>query len=456
MHAMTTPQRRTVDAHIERLRSILTEALRSRDSQLLSIDSDALVGHIAADALVAPTALPHFDNSQMDGYAVRSQDTDPDEHGTATMPLSAVVPAGTAAPELAVGTTGAVMTGSPIPAGADVVIPVEKSADGFAGLDAVRAGEDAHVRFVGLSPEDVRPGRYIRPTGSDISIGDTLVEEGELLTPSRLGVLAACGFDRIPVLQPIRSLVISTGAEVRAPGDDLGPGELYDANSVLIRATLESFGHCVTTVRVRSDDPTDFLQRLDASLGERRPQLVVTAGGVSAGAFEVVRQALQRHEVHFAPIAQQPGGPQGWGALPIPGHNVPAAFIGLPGNPVSCAVSLETLLRPALSALDPACPPPRWETVRLGDSMTSPGGVRQFRRVQLSDGDGQMRIVHPVGGAGSHLLGHLARAQALLVLDEEDQEVSSGAVRRAILLPGASAPPGQQPPHDDDGRRYTT
>src|SRR5699024_9116531 len=150
----------------------------------------------------------------------------------------------------------AVMTGSPIPAGADAVIPVEEAADGFASLDAFRAGETALVRFVGLSEQDVQPGRFIRPAGSDVSIGDTLVRAGELLTPARLGVLAACGFDRIPVLQPIRSLVISTGAEVRAPGDELGPGELYDANSVLIRAALESFGHSVSTVRVPSDDPT--------------------------------------------------------------------------------------------------------------------------------------------------------------------------------------------------------
>lgn len=452
MQAMTPTQRTTVEDHIDRLRSVLTQALRSRGSQLLRIDDDTLVGHIAADALAAPMALPHFDNSQMDGYAVRSQDTQPDEHGTVTMSLTGVVPAGTGAQELEAGTTVAVMTGSPIPAGADAVIPVEKTVDGFASLDALRAGEAARVRFVGLSPQDVQPGRYIRPTGSDVSIGDTLVQAGELLTPARLGVLAACGFDRIPVLQPIRSLVISTGAEVRAPGDDLGPGELYDANSVLIRATLESFGHSVSTVRVRSDDPADFLQRLDASLQDRRPQIVVTAGGVSAGAFEVVRQALQRHEVHFAPIAQQPGGPQGWGLLRIPGHHVPAAFVGLPGNPVSCAVSLETLLRPALSAVDPGCPPPSWVSVRLGASMTSPGGVRQFRRVQLSSDDSEMRIAHPVGGAGSHLLGHMARAQALLVLDEEDQEVCSGAVRRAVLLPGATASPLQQAPHSTDER----
>ena len=258
------------------------------------------------------------------------------------------------------------------------------------------------------------------------------------------------------MLQPIRSLVISTGAEVRAPGDDLGPGELYDANSVLLRATLETFGHTVITVRIRSDDPTDFLHELDAALADQRPQLVVTAGGVSAGAFEVVRQALQGYAVDFAPIAQQPGGPQGWGLLPVPGRDVPAAFIGLPGNPVSCAVSLETLLRPALSTLDPACPPPSWATVRLGTAMTSPGGVRQFRRVQLSGDDSEIRMAHPVGGAGSHLLGHLARAQALLMLDEQDQEVSPGDLHRAILLPGAAASPVQQAPHDDDERRYTT
>src|SRR5699024_1053400 len=165
MHAMTTPQRASVDDHIARLRSVFTQALRSRGSQLLRIDADGLVGHIAAESLTAPTALPHFDNSQMDGYAVRSQDAKPDAHGTVTMPMSGVVPAGTPADELAPGTAVAVMTGSPIPAGADAVIPVEEAADGFASLDAFRAGETALVRFVGLSEQDVQPGRFIRHAG---------------------------------------------------------------------------------------------------------------------------------------------------------------------------------------------------------------------------------------------------------------------------------------------------
>lgn len=442
---MTTPQRSTVDEHIDRLRGVLAEALRDRDSHVLDIEKDSLVGHVSAGSLTAPAALPHFDNSQMDGYAVRSQDVVLGEQGTAALPLSGVVPAGSPAHQLRVGTAVAVMTGSPVPAGADAVVPVEKTSDGFGSLEAWDAGHDAQVRFVDVSPADLQPGRNIRRAGSDVSIGDTVIAAGEMLTPARLGMLAACGFDRVPVLRPIRSLVVSTGSEVRAPGEDLGPGELYDANGVLIRAALESFGHSVVTVRVGSDDPAHFLQELNAALADGRPQVVVTAGGVSAGAFEVVRQGLADQGVSFAPIAQQPGGPQAWGVLPVPGREVPAAFIGLPGNPVSCAVSLETLLRPALSALDPVCTPPSWVTVRVGVSMTSPGGVRQFRRVQLSGDGADHRIAHPVGGAGSHLLGHMARADALLMLDEEDQDVCAGALRRALLLPGAATAPRQQP-----------
>lgn len=431
---MMSPDRASVEQHIARLRSILSTALTARGTRSLHLETDPLVGQTSAERLSAPMALPSFDNSQMDGYAVGSRDVRPDAHGSVTLPVSAVVPAGSTAPTLRPGTAAAVMTGAPIPAGADAVVPVERAADGFASLQALQESASAHVRFVDLEPADLAPGRFIRPAGSAVTVGETLVAPNQLLTPGRLGLLAACGISQVPVLDPVETVVIATGAEVRAPGERLSPGQLYDANTVLIRAAMEGFGHRVTTMRISSDDPEDFRGLLADALQRRRPHIVVTAGGVSAGAFEVVREALADDDVEFAPIAQQPGGPQGWGRLPVPQQQAPAAFIGLPGNPVSCAVSLETLVRPALSAVDPGCPAPQRVEVRLAETISSPHGVRQFRRVRLSGQHSGLAVAHPVGGASSHLLGDYAEADALLVLFEADVEVAGGEVRPAVLL----------------------
>lgn len=431
---MSASIRATVEDHVARLSRIFATALASRPVCRLPIEAPGLVGRRCAEQLRSPTALPGFRNSQMDGFAVRIQDLGV-AGGAATLPLSAVVPAGSSPPALAPGTAAAVMTGAPVPPEAEVVIPVEKSAEGFAGLELLAAGEPAQVRFRGLESADFQPNRFIRAAGSAVSAGDTLVQEGQPLTPARLGLLAACGFHRVPVMSRISTLVVSTGAELRAPGRSLGPGQLHDANSALLRAALESFGHSVSTLRVSSDDPGALLLELNQALALHRPHLVVTAGGVSAGAFEVVREALAGEDVEFAPIAQQPGGPQGWGLLSIPDRQAPAAFVGLPGNPVSCAVSVETLLRPALSSVDPECPAPRYVDARLGASLTSPAGIRQFRRVQLRDEAAGPPVAYPVGGPGSHLLGHYAQSDALLVLYEADEDVACGEVRPAALLP---------------------
>ncbi len=390
-----------------------------------------LSGRFSAAEVTAAAQLPGFDNSQMDGFALRSGDLTAYDDAGPALPLAGTVAAGSPAPELRPGQCLAVMTGAPIPAGADLVIPVEKTAEGFAVLEALSGGGQAEVSFASLAEADREPGRFIRRAGSDVAAGETVLNAGEVLTPGRLGLLAACGVAEISVLEPLRTLVITTGEEIRAPGEPLEPGQLYDANGPLIRAVCEGLGHQVTVAQVASDAPSAFTARLDALLADHRPHLVITAGGISAGAYEVVRQALTGRGVSFGSVAQQPGGPQGWGTLDS--VDGPAALIALPGNPVSCAVSMETLLRPALAELDPGCPPQRRVQVQVGQRFSSPPGLRQFRRVELRQDDGSATAV-PVGGSSSHLIGHLARAHALLELHEDDTDVPAGTLREAILL----------------------
>lgn len=413
--------RATVQEHIGRLKTVLEPALNRRATELLRLDSAHCAGRISAESVTARTALPGFDNSQMDGFAVRSSDLKDLPAGA--LPLAGTVPAGSAAPELPEGECLAVMTGAPVPAGADAVVPVEKTAEGFAVLRALDLGEPVEVQFTGLTPQDLLPGRFIRAAGSDVAAGQTVLSPGERLTPARLGLLAACGTTELRVQERIRTLVLATGEEICSPGELLAPGQLYDANSGLIRAACEGFGHTVYAARIPGDKPEEFDAALKELTAQHRPHLIITAGGISAGAYEVVRQALAERGVQFGSVAQQPGGPQGWGMLDQ------AALIALPGNPVSCSVSLEALLRPALAELDSACPPQRRVTVTVGEMMDSPPGIRQFRRVELR---GEKAL--PVGGPSSHLLGHLARADALLEIPEGQTEVPKGTVLEAILL----------------------
>lgn len=463
-------ERVRVETHIQRLTDVLGAAISSRAVETVQLSSTSLVGRLAAETVTAPIPLPGFDNSQMDGFAVRIQDLTPDDAGRATLPLAGAVAAGSDHTQIPPGAAMAVMTGAPIPEGADLVIPVERTTAGsfdhmelpkepepeaphhrkhrFFGYKApllmsteLYQTEPAEspletgtsVEFTGLTQADLESGKFIRRAGSDIAVGDTLLEPGMVLTPARLGVLAACGFTEVPLLSRTKALVLSTGDEVRTPGSDLRPGQLYDANSSLIAATLETFGCVAETARVGTDDPSWFMENLEALVALHHPHVIVTAGGISKGAYEVVRQALGGRGVEFGSVAQQPGGPQGWGLIHVesPGReDPPVAVIALPGNPVSCAVSLETLVRPALASMGPVCPPQRRISVKLTEQLSSPAGLRQFRRVRFTGED----EVETVGGPSSHLLGHLAQADALLEILEEDTDLPSGTVREAILL----------------------
>lgn len=508
-------QRVSVETHIERLREVLIAALGNRAAVPVGLTERGLAGRILAEDVNAPMPLPAFDNSQMDGFAVRSADLadalDAGQHHL-TLPLAGVAPAGSEPVRLPPAAAYAVMTGAPVPEGADVVIPVERTAEGSfdafefptateeqpqrhrffghrapllasaelsrqstsEGNDLVRQEQAPHrtVSFIGLGPEDLSPGRFIRGSGSDVEEGELLVSAGEALTPAHLGVLAACGRTEIPLVEPTKALVVSSGDEVRTPGSQLRTGQLYDADSPLIAATLESFGCQVETARIGTDDPAWFLDTLDTLMTLHTPHLIVTAGGISQGAYEVVRQALEPCGVCFSVVAQQPGGPQGWGLLDAKEllrerrgeqQSWSVAVVALPGNPVSCAVSLETLMRPALAAVGRACPPSRRVRVRTLEPLSSPEGLRQYRRVRFlapaeaggesvratqqqaqdreDSGVGPAPLpVLTVGGPGSHLLGHLARADALLELREEDTGLPAGSVRDALLLTGRHLP----------------
>jgi len=410
---------RTIGQHRDVVAALLAPVLAAlgserRTTDALAVAPDAGRGRrVLAAAVSSPVPLPTFDNSQMDGFAVRSGDAgrsvrvvDPVPAGVSPAPL----PPDSAAP---------IMTGARIPVGADAVVPVE----------AVPPGRfpDALALAELTVPPGTAAGTFVRTAGSDVPRGAELAPAGAPVTPALLGVLASAGVGAVEVVRPVRVLVVSTGSELRgelhgggavdvggvdgvdgAGAADVADGPagalIGDANGVALRAALAEVGAATRAVRLR-DDPEHFVDALERAVGDWA-DLVLTTGGISAGAYEVVRQALEPLGLAVTPVAMQPGGPQASGSVTLGGRAVPV--VAFPGNPVSALVSFEVFLRPVLAAVVGA-PDRTVEQLPSAESATSPAGKHQVRRGRVVDGR-----VHFVGGPSSHLLGHLAAATHLV------------------------------------------
>ncbi|BCT75754.1 putative molybdopterin biosynthesis protein MoeA [Sinomonas cyclohexanicum] len=398
---------RRVTAHRDRIAGLLAPLA---DLPLHRVPLSAGLGAALGEDLVAPVSLPPFDNSQMDGFAVRSADFRGDlDGGPRAFTVADPIPAGAVPAPLAPGHAAPIMTGAMMPPGADAVVPVER---------AVPSTYPAPGETVGLPP--VEAGTYVRRAGSDVEAGAVVLRAGAALGAAQIGLAAGLGIEDVPVRPALRAVVVSTGAELAAPGTALAPGQIHDANGPLLAAALRESGLTVGNVAVRSDEPGELRRELRglARLGaEDRPDLVITTGGVSKGAFEATKLALAGSDVEFSHLAMQPGGPQGLGTfegLPI---------IAFPGNPVSCWISWEVLLRPVLSELLGAPRHRRVLRAPLAHGLASPAGKLQVRRARLRR-DGAAELV---GGPGSHLLGALAASDALVMVPEDVTELPAGA-----------------------------
>ncbi|HEY2192955.1 MAG TPA: gephyrin-like molybdotransferase Glp [Actinomycetospora sp.] len=369
---------------------------------------------VLATDLTSPIALPPFVNSAMDGYAVRAADLG---RLPATLPVPEDVPAGRVdGPPLAPGTAHRIMTGAPLPEGADAVVQVEWTDGGLPG--ATVTVEKA-----------VEAGQSVRGAGDDVVAGQTVLTAGTVLGPAQIGLAAAVGAAELVVHRRPRVLVLSTGSELVAPGEPLRHGQIHESNGPMLAAAVDDAGGQARLLRFVPDDVDEFLATLDAALDEPT-DLLVTSGGVSAGAYEVVKDAFATRGVAFTKVAMQPGMPQGAGRYEHAGHAVPV--VTLPGNPVSSLVSFEVFVRPVLRAAAGHPRPGRARvTARVSEDLRSPAGRRQFRRGRL---DAVTGTVVPVGGAGSHLLASLAQADCLFVVGEDVTEVAAGTEVEVWLL----------------------
>ncbi len=410
-----------VDVHLADCLAVL------RPLEPVEVALEQALGRVLAEDVVATAPLPGDDNSAMDGYAVRCDDVataSPDS--PVMLPVVADVAAGGADPApLERGTAVRIMTGGLIPAGADGIVPVEQT-DG--GVTSVRL----------LAPAS--PGRYVRHAGDDVAVGETVLRAGTPLGPRQLSLAAAVGRARLLVRAVPRVVVVSTGDEVVEPGGTLRPGQVFDSNGVGLTASAAELGCAAERVGAVRDDAAGLAAVIDAAVS--RADVLITSGGVSAGAFDVVKALLRRTgTVQFRKVAVQPGMPQGVGTL---GEERVPVFC-LPGNPVSSMVSFEVFVRPALRRLLGHDGPPH-AVVRAvaGRGWSAPAGKRQYARVVLRpvdrtapgapDDPAVTHVCTPVGGQGSHLVADLSTADALAVVPEDVTQVVPGQVLDCLVL----------------------
>ena len=409
---MTTsaPALKPVDAHLADVLSVI-EPLSPLELTLLDAH-----GCVLAENVAAGYPLPPFDNSAMDGYAVRAADVArASAESPVSLPVVGDVAAGSQTPyTVQPGLCVRIMTGAPIPPGADAVVPLEWTDEGIAQV-SIRQSPDL--------------GAHIRRAGEDVTPGTTVLTEGTYLGAAQVGLLAAVSRDRVLVRPRPRVVVLSTGSELVDPGQPLGVGKIPDANSALLTAAATEAGAISFRVGIVPDDPRQLIDTLEDQL--IRADVVVTSGGVSVGAYDVVKEAIGRiGQVSFDKVAMQPGMPQGFGL--IGPDKTP--FFGLPGNPVSAYVSFEVFVRPVLRRMlgvDPITRP--IVRARLMGTLGSPPGRRGFARGWLSTESGEY-VVKPVGGSGSHLIGSLAGANALIVVPEDVTALENGATVNVMML----------------------
>lgn len=363
-------------------------------------------GCVLAADVAAPWPLPSFDNSSMDGYAVLAADVagaTPDQ--PAVLLVVDDVPAGYRSTEAVTpGTAVRIMTGAPMPDGADAVVPVERS-DG--GTEQVRI------------TQPVDPGAYIRRAAEDVTAGEVVLTAGALIGARQVGILAAVGCGLVFVHPRPRVAVISTGSELVEPGLPLRRGLISDSNSYLLVAAAREAGADAYRIGPIMDDEEQFLTTVEDQL--HRCDLILTSGGVSMGAYDTVKAVLSTlGTVDFCKVAMNPGMPQGHGF--VGEERVP--IVTLPGNPVSSYISFENFVRPALRRMRGLTDLLRPEfQVTLGASLESPAGKRQFARARFT----APGVVMPTGtGQGSHVMGGLAVAEALIVIPEDVTRVEAG------------------------------
>ncbi|HZQ97777.1 MAG TPA: gephyrin-like molybdotransferase Glp [Chloroflexota bacterium] len=388
------------------------EAVLARFAPLPAVESPILdvLGQVVAEDVRAGFDVPPLTNAAMDGYAVRAADVAvASEVAPVALAVVEDLPAGRCAVHrVEPGTAIRIMTGAPLPDGADAVVPFELTDE------ARGATRRSRVRVFA----SIRPGTNIRLAGEDVRRGEVMLPAGTTIRPAEVGLLATMGRATVPVHRRPRVAILSTGDEVLEPGEPLAPGKIYDANSFTVAAMVRCAGGVPIRLGVARDRVDDLIARV-----ERLDQvdLLVTSAGVSVGDYDVVKQALTTAgEVTFYQVRMRPGRPLAFGHL----RGVP--LLGLPGNPVASAISFELFGRPAVMRMLGRSSWARQEiTARFDGAIDNYDGRRSFYRVSVERGPGGF-VARLTGPQGSGILTSMVKADGLMVIPEDRRRVGPG------------------------------
>ncbi|HEY3462274.1 MAG TPA: gephyrin-like molybdotransferase Glp [Gaiellaceae bacterium] len=367
-------------------------------------------GRVTAEDVRARVDLPPFASSAMDGFAVRAADL------PGTLRVAGESAAGTPfAARVAPGDAVAISTGAVVPDGADAVVPIEHVVKTDNSVEIADASE---------------PGAHVRPRGGDVAAGEVVVPSGARLTPAALAAAAASGVSELSCRRRPRVVVLATGSELVTPGGDLGSGEIYETNSLMLSAALTAAGADVVTVPPVADDEPALREALERGLAA---DVLVTSGGVSVGEHDLVRAVegeLGVEEI-FWRVSIKPGKPILFG---VRGDTL---VFGLPGNPVSSLVGCELFVKPALRALQGLEHPlPRYEPGRLGAALRRTAERDEFVRAR-SRVDGDALTLDPVIGQESHMIVRSGAADALVHVPRGNGGLEAGSLVRWLRLGSA-------------------
>jgi molybdopterin molybdotransferase len=377
-------------------------------TEIVSINDG--LGRVLAEDVVSDTNVPPFANSSMDGYAVRAKDV---IQVPVNLRLVMDIPAG-ASPQGMIGTLEAarIMTGAPLPDGADTIVPVESTDSQFV------AGEDSTLPESVTIRKGSKTGDYVRPIGEDFRVGQTVLAAGTVLRPQEIGILAALGKGQLPVIRQPRVAILSSGDELIGVDEPLTAGKIRDVNGYTLTGLVKDLVGIPLRLPI-ARDTLDDLRQLFRSTLEQQPDVIISSAGVSVGSFDFVRTVLaELGQVNFWRINLRPGKPLAFGEL----QGIP--FFGLPGNPVSAMVTFDVLVRPALLKMAGKPDDAQLVTVVTGEPIRS-DGRRSFLRVKLARESGKL-VAYTTGTQSSGALMSMVLADGLLIVPEDVYDVPAG------------------------------
>lgn len=381
---------------------------------------DAL-GRVAAEDVTADYDIPPHTNTAMDGYAVRTEDTAgaSPENPVRLQVIGELAAGYVAEKELAPGTAIRIMTGAPIPPGADAIVRFEQTRQ-----------DGAYVEIL----TEVTIGKEVRPAGEDVRSGDTVISQGRILRPQEIGMLAALGKKTIVVTRRPRVGILATGDELVGIDEPLSPGKIRNSNTYSNAAQVKKYGGIPVLLGIARDREGEISDSLRAGL-TKGMDLILVSGGVSVGDFDVVKKVLaSAGEIDFWQVRMKPGKPLAFGYLNLGGKDVPV--IGTPGNPVSTMISFELFARPLiLSLLGARDIDPSVVWARLADRIAQTSSRRHYARVRLEEKAGEY-LAYLTGDQGSGILSSMVNADGLAVIPEDWDNAEAGALVRVIPFGG--------------------